>query len=126
MLKSRPDDNKDLTDWSIGEALWLLRQRLGLAQEDAARRIAGVCVDLYIHMEHDRREPSPKARVALGRPSGSAPMTHLLRLARRRAGYGLRGTARRVKASHRTVLKWEEAADQRLVLFWVGRGYRFG
>lgn len=125
MLKSRPDHNKDLTTFSPGEMLWALRQRLGMTQETAARKIAKVCVDLYIHMEHDRRPMSSDARAVLGRPSGTAAVSTLLGLARRRSGYGLKGTARRAGVSHTMLLRWEKAADQRLVRFWEARGYRF-
>ncbi len=125
MLKKRPDPNKDLTDWTVAEALWALRHRLGMTQEEAARRIARTCLDHYIHMEHGRRALSPTAKAAVGRPSGTASAALLLALARRRSGYGLRGTADRAKVSHRTVLSWERAADPRLVAFWAGRGYRF-
>lgn len=109
--------NYNLTDLTSGERLWLTRRVRGWSQPEAARRF-GVGRTALSLAENDR-EPLPIAlRLTL-----RVDVPALLALARRRYGYGLRGTAGIVGVSHRTLLAWERTADARLLQFWTYRKF---
>ncbi len=52
-------------------------------------------------------------------------MGDLCRIARVRSDQNLRPLADDVGVSHVTVLAWERRSDDRLILFWKDRGYKF-
>jgi len=110
--------NKDLTKRTPGEELWLWRQALGYSGIKAADYM-GIGRNRYWSMEADRIDAAFKYR-------GDATVELLFKLARRRTGWGLRETARRVGVSHVTLLTWERMGDQTLMDWWVSRGFTFG
>lgn len=132
---------KDLRNsMTKGERLWLWRQTRGLSQAEAAAKL-GLTPKQYWKAEADLKEyhlaeslPKRKCRYpkdcnapdcpCLG--NGKSPDLGLLcRLARRRHGEGLHGTARLLGISHMTLLQRESGADPALVAAWKGLGYRF-
>lgn len=114
--------NKDLTQYTPSEALWVWRHRQGLSFIAAAKKLK-VGPNLYSKMENDRHELTERAVALLARQV-KVKFTGLdLLLARRRYGEGLRGTATLLKVSHMTLLAWEKERDPRLVQFWKDKGF---
>lgn len=113
--------NKDLTTLTAGERLWLWRRQEGLTGHEAAAFL-GVGRGLYWEAEAGRRPlPTGVRTPSPGRPS----VEDLLALARRRAGWGLLGTARKAKITHPTLLAWERTGAQNLLIWWENRGFTF-
>lgn len=110
--------NKNLNQRTPGEELWLWRLRENLKQATAARKL-NCGRTTYWKYETDRLEW--KWSKPWSRPSVAA----LLSLARRRAGWGLYGTAARVGVSQVTLLEWEREAHPTLITWWLNRGWAF-
>jgi transcriptional regulator with XRE-family HTH domain len=116
----------DLTAWTPGEALWLWRLGLGLNQADAARYL-GVNHSYLSEMERDRRDVPPRAAsiAATGLRRRPPTLSHLLRLARRRAGRSYGATAAALGVSRMALSKAERGGWPKLRGWWEGQGYRF-
>ena len=114
--------DKCLKRYTDGERLWLWRRCAGHSQATAAS-ILGVCRTTLWQAE------------ANGTGAVAAPprrkwpcdprLPELLALARRRAGWGAEGTAKRVGGSRITLALWEKQGDRRLREFWERRGFTF-
>lgn len=114
--------NHNLADLSPPERLWLERIGQGVTQ-DVAAPAAGLSHRRYVDAELGRCAMPPTLKGAL---SGRKPaLGQLLRLARRRSARQLRPLAAALGISHVTFLKYEREANQKLVRFWCGQGYRF-
>lgn len=109
--------NRNLRKLSNGEQLWLCRKALGQTQVEAAQR-SYYGIRCYVLAELDRHDPI----TILGHWSHPCAREKLT-LARRRYGRDLRETAHLAGVSHRTLLLWEQAADNRLIRFWERRGF---
>jgi len=109
-----------------GEQLWLWRMSRDLSQAQAAARL-GLTPKQIWKMEADVKEYDVANKLRVPRTRGDEPPTLALlcRLARRRHGEGLYGTARLLGISHMTLLQRESRADPGLVATWEGLGYRF-
>lgn len=94
-----------------GEAIWLWRHRQGWTLKDAAE-MWDINRGLLVDYEADRLEPPHwlKRRISNIVPD----MPEQLRLLRRRAGFGLHGTAKKFGVSHVSLLRLERMGDQRL------------
>jgi len=113
--------NKDLTDQTFGEQLWLWRRREGIKQVHAAARF-GLGRTSYWLRETDQIEFELPRWWRYGvEPS----VGDLCALARRRTGLSLRRTAARMGISHVILLRREAASHPDLRAFWEGRGFRF-
>lgn len=103
-----------------GERLWLQRKMAKRTLRQEARRI-GVNHNYYSEMERDRRDPPAHVAASLPFPTAYAG-PFALQLMRRRAGVRLPELAKRLGVTRLTILKWERAADPRLVEFWTKDG----
>ena len=110
--------NKDLTDYTPAERLWLWRRADHLTQIAAAARL-GYGVKAYRAAEQGLRNGVTAPR--RGKPTPG----DLCALARRRAALGLVGTAQAVKVSKITLISWEIRGDARLIAFWEKKGFTF-
>jgi transcriptional regulator with XRE-family HTH domain len=112
--------NKDLTDQTFGEQLWLWRRREGFKQTTAAARL-GMGRTTYWKHETDQVE------FELPRWWRDPPQTvgELCALARRRTGWSLRKTAAKVGVSHVILLRREACGHLDLRAFWEARGFQF-
>src|ERR1700720_1199823 len=95
--------NKDLTDWTTAETLWLWRRGKILTQTQAAAAL-GVPAGRYQAAEAGR---SNGGAVDCPEPS----LGDLCALARRRRGLGLVGTARAARVSKITLISREMRGD---------------
>lgn len=110
--------NPNLADRTAGEALWLWRVAEGLTQARAAvlLRVGRTALSAAENAAQTRFKP----------PRGRTPPTRaILRLARRRSGLGLAGTAAAAGVSRVTVVAREKRADPAMVAFWEARGFWF-
>lgn len=114
--------NRDLTDITPSEALFLWRRRRNLTSAAAAARL-GVAYATWSRAEHG--EGAGVQAAMAGAVARIAPTTpEALRLARRRYGRRLRETARLAGVSHVTYLAAERAGAEWLMRFWEGRRFR--
>lgn len=120
--------NKDMTQLTLGERLWIERHRLGETQAQAARRY-GCARTTYLDAELDRRNRTmfwPRT----GTPHlldavlpRTATMAEALRLARRRRWATMADAADAIGVSRATLLTWEKAGHMELVLYWERLGW---
>lgn len=112
---------KDLRNGrTLGERLWLWRTKHGLSQAQAAAKL-GLTPKQYWKAEADIKDYP----VSYAGKGGRYNLATLCRLARRRHGAGLQGTAKLLGISHTTLLQWESSGEPALVNAWTGLGYRF-
>lgn len=104
---------------TTGERLLLLRERDGIHQDEAARRL-GIGERAYNAAETDRGAFTGRLR-ALGRLSDEERFA----IARRRSKMHLAEVADRMKVTRVTVLAMERRGDAKLKAFWEKRGFRF-
>lgn len=112
--------DKNLLVLTDAEKLWLWRYRQGETQPQAAKRL-GVSLRTYQGQERGT------ARLWGGEKLAHKPITpaESCALARRRAAWGLRRTARKAKMSHVTFLREEQAGAPAVVAFWRTQGFQF-
>lgn len=111
--------NKDLTTHTPGERLWLWRKQENVTGHEAAANL-GVGRNAFWDAEKGRRAlPAQVPRIR------ALTLPLLLQLARKRAGWGLAGTARRLKVTHPTLLDWEREGLPELQAWWERRGFIF-
>lgn len=104
---------------TTGERLLLLRERDGIHQDEAARRL-GLGERAYNAAETGHMAFTGRLR-ALGALSDEERFA----IARRRSKLPLADVARLLKVSRVTVLAMECRGDARIKAFWEKRGFRF-
>lgn len=122
--------NKDLTQLTLGERLWIDRHRRGETQAQAARRY-GCARTTYLAAERDdRTQPHALTWGKDGHPRmlgdtlpTVATLPERLRLARRRLGGSMGSVALDLGVSRATLLTWEKAGRMELVLWWEKWGW---
>lgn len=109
---------KELTK---GERFWVMRRRSGERADESAKRL-GVSEDRISAWENGRDlDRCPNVVIHKTLSTGEA-----LAIARRRKGWNLKSTARRMKASHVTLIKWENdrnSTQEVAVKFWNRQGW---
>ena len=113
------------SDLTKAEQLWLWRQKRGYTQTEAADHL-GVTKKQYYKAEAGLKEYDEIKFLAVKLNGNKENNLGLLcRLARRRHGEGLHGTARLFAISHMTLLSRESRADPALITAWEKFGYQF-
>lgn len=112
--------NRDLNKQTKGEQLWVWRKFSHMTGIEAAKYWS-IGRNAYWNNEADLQDDIPQwVFVSELRSDGL-----LFKLARRRMGWGLEETARRVGVSHQTLLSWEETARPCLREWWEKKGFTF-
>lgn len=104
---------------TTGERLLLLRERDGIHQDEAARRL-GIGERAYNAAETDRGAFTGRLRAL-----GSLSDEERFAITRRRSKLPLADVARLLKVSRVTILAMERRGDAKLKAFWEKRGFRF-
>lgn len=97
---------------TVGERLWLWRDRAGLSQAEAARHF-DLALKAYKKLETDKA-----GTVSLAAPRVALRRGERLRLMRRRSGKRLKMLAKEFGVSHVTFLAMELRGDHRLFEYW--------
>ncbi len=112
---------RDLGKRTPGEELWCRRRWTGLTGLQAAEVLGVGRTALWLA----EQDAGTAEAYLLRMRHAVIRLPQLLALARRRQGWGLLGTAKRVGVSHTTLLIREKAGDPGLMEFWVGEGFTF-
>ena len=103
------------------ERFWLARRRSDERADECARRLK-VSEDMISHWENGRKlDTIPNVVLHNKLTIGEA-----LAIARRRKGWSIQDCARRMRASHVTLIKWEgdrNSTQARAVAFWDRKGW---
>jgi hypothetical protein len=133
------ETNKDLSQLSLAEELWLWRVRQPVTQRPnstyhrdvmtrgQAAKALGMSLERYKNLEAGRRinialDELPK--LAFLRASrADISLREQAFLARRRSGLYIREISKQFGLSHTRMLAHEDMASQRLIDFWSAKGY---